>query len=323
MATELDFRNEYHNLRTAGAALRHTTRGAVAAPIPISATQACLVTELLEGYTTLAALTRRAEGHGSVVDGGGSSHSGRRGGRLEGLLGRRFGRRALTDVIDAYGQMLLLSPCYHADPHPGNMMLPDGGWQARGWPSLARSVRRLAPPGLRRLLPMPAPRVYIVDWGQCGGPTTAERRRQLARLYEALAAMAEAGEPDSIAGIEPATAGEVGTARALRSLGVLKPGVEDDGVEARMGDGGALEHRHQRREVGRVEQRPVVQRDVRQQRVEGGRRHAPAQAHRNQERVAGPLGEVAGEERREVRPHTLLHLVCGHRLDELAQEHSA
>ena len=75
MATELDFRNEYHNLRTAGAALRHTTRGAVAAPIPISATQACLVTELLEGYTTLAALTRRAEGHGSVVDGGGSSHS--------------------------------------------------------------------------------------------------------------------------------------------------------------------------------------------------------------------------------------------------------
>ena len=237
VAIELDFRNEYHNLRTAGAALRHTTRGAVAAPIPISATQACLVTELLEGYTTLAALTRRAEGHGSVVDGGGSSHSGRRGGRLEGLLGRRFGRRALTDVIDAYGQMLLLSPCYHADPHPGNMMLPDGGWQARGWPSLARSVRRLAPPGLRRLLPMPAPRVYIVDWGQCGGPTTAERRRQLARLYEALAAMAEAGEPDSIAGIEPATAGEVGTARALRCLGVLKPGMEDDGVEARMARG--------------------------------------------------------------------------------------
>ena len=30
VAIELDFRNEYHNLRTAGAALRHATRGAVA-----------------------------------------------------------------------------------------------------------------------------------------------------------------------------------------------------------------------------------------------------------------------------------------------------
>lgn len=234
---ELDFRNEYHNLCTAGAALRHATQGAVAAPTPISATQACLVTELLEGYTTLAALTRRAEGHGSIVDGGGIRDGGRSSGRLAGLTGRRFGRRALADVIDAYGQMLLLCPCYHADPHPGNLMLPDGSWQARGWPSLARLVRTCAPPGLRRLLPLPAPRVYIVDWGQCGGPTSAERRRELARLYEALAAMAEAGEPDSIAGVEPATAGEVGAARALRALGVRKPGTEDDGVEARMARG--------------------------------------------------------------------------------------
>ena len=94
-------------------------------------------------------------------------------------------------------------------------------------------LRGITPPPLRQLLPLPPPRLYIIDWGQCGGPTTPERRRQLARLFLALAANKEA---DSIAGTQP-TAGESRIARALRELGVLKPGEEDDGVESRMARG--------------------------------------------------------------------------------------
>ena len=111
-------------------------------------------------------------------------------------------------------------------------MLPRNRRSGRG--AALSAVRTVTPPGLRRLLPMPPPRLYIVDWGQCGGPTSATRRAQLARLFLALADNREA---DSIAGVEPATRGERRVASALRDLGVLKGGVEDDGVEARMARG--------------------------------------------------------------------------------------
>jgi hypothetical protein len=97
--------------------------------------------------------------------------------------------------------------------------------------SLARAV---TPPGLKRLLPRPSPRLVIIDWGQCGGPTTLERRRQLARLYLALA---DNNEPDSIVGVTPPTASEIRVAAELRALGVRKTGARDDGVEARMARG--------------------------------------------------------------------------------------
>lgn len=36
-------------------------------------------------------------------------------------------RRTLLPVLEAYGQMMLVGGLFHADPHPGNMLLlPDG-----------------------------------------------------------------------------------------------------------------------------------------------------------------------------------------------------
>ena len=258
VAIELDFRNEYHHLVTSGAALARFTGGAVAAPAAIAASDGCLITELLEGYSTLASLARAADAREGGT-GGGSGGDGRESGGHDGagdatiglvhrglLRDQRrslLGRRMVQDVYRAYGQMLLLSPVFHADPHPGNIMLPmAGGGHGHGITAASRVaaggglrvLRALTPPGLRRLLPLAKPRVYIVDWGQCGGPTNSTRRRALAKLYLALAANQEA---DSVAGLEPATPGERRVASALRELGVTKPGETDDGVEARMARG--------------------------------------------------------------------------------------
>jgi hypothetical protein len=71
-------------------------------------------------------------------------------------------------------------------------------------------ARALTPPGLRRLLPAAPPLLWLVDWGQCGGPTSPERRAQLAELFLALDGSRGPGD----------VRGEARVARALGALGV-------------------------------------------------------------------------------------------------------
>lgn len=100
----------------------------------------------------------------------------------------------------------------------GNLLLPR---RRRPLLSLARA---LTPRGVRGLLPRAPPRVWLVDWGQCGGPTSGARRRELAALFLALA------ESDGGAGCT--AAGEARVADALRKLGVVKGGEPNDATEA-------------------------------------------------------------------------------------------
>uniref|UniRef100_A0A7S3R8G9 ABC1 atypical kinase-like domain-containing protein n=1 Tax=Dunaliella tertiolecta TaxID=3047 RepID=A0A7S3R8G9_DUNTE len=69
---------------------------------------------------------------------------------------RSAGVRCLLPVLRAYGQMMLVDGLFHADPHPGNMLLQDDG------------------------------RVALLDWGQVKA-LSAEERRTLCHLYHSLA----------------------------------------------------------------------------------------------------------------------------------------
>jgi predicted unusual protein kinase regulating ubiquinone biosynthesis (AarF/ABC1/UbiB family) len=57
------------------------------------------------------------------------------------------GRKALDEVIDCFGEMIFRDGFFHADPHPGNIMVLEDG------------------------------RASIIDWGQCMQLTRAQRRR--------------------------------------------------------------------------------------------------------------------------------------------------
>ena len=77
-------------------------------------------------------------------------------------------------------------------------------------------------------MPPAPPRLFIIDWGQCGGPTPPARQRQLATLVLALAE----SDPD---GTDDAAHARV--ASAMRELGVVKRGARDDLLESKMARG--------------------------------------------------------------------------------------
>jgi predicted unusual protein kinase regulating ubiquinone biosynthesis (AarF/ABC1/UbiB family) len=214
---ELDFTVEYAHLVRTGSVLRRTTRGAIVAPKALLSTQSCLVTELCDA-TPLSVLARnaingRGDGKASLGRGGGEL----RAGVVLDPAAARAVRDGVRELYGAYGRMILCADTFHADPHRAELSLDLTTFGSTRCPSpcpacslahpdvdgsrlvcavgnllvptsLHRRVslavaRQCVPPPLRWVLPFAPPRLYLVDWGQCGGPTTPLRRRQLARLY--------------------------------------------------------------------------------------------------------------------------------------------
>ena len=242
---ELDLRIEYGHLVRTGGALRRATNGAIVAPRALLGTRRCLVTELCDG-TPLSKLVRSQdrvaaaplrEAPSSAAVGtadeprASEGAAGAAGGTAEGLprlnplVGRAL-RRGVHELYDAYGRMILCTESFHADPHPGNLLVPT---ELRRATTLA-AARRAVPPPLRWLLPYAPPRLYLVDWGQCGGPTPVARRMQLATLFLELS---EADERHFSA--QPKQAARVAT--ALRELGVVVSPVDDDVEHAELARG--------------------------------------------------------------------------------------
>ena len=231
---------EYEHLVRTGSALRRATGGAIAAPTALVGTRRCLITSLCDA-SPLSKLardaaasdsegeerasgpvgTRRASALAQVDASARPAHAGAAetdAGRVAPApsppqlspLAAHAVRRSVRDLYDAYGQMVLCSDTFHADPHPGNLLVPHNIRRA----AALAAARQLVPPPLRWCLPEAPPRLYLVDWGQCGGPTPIERRRQIARLYVALASAGDAHFES-----QPAVARRV--ASALDDLGVL------------------------------------------------------------------------------------------------------
>ena len=223
-------RIEYGHLQSTGSALRRATGGAIAAPEAILATRRVLITELCDA-TPLSKLARdRLDGVHHVPPAAmAAGSSAETGGRLNSPLAARAMRASVRDLHDAFGRMVLCTDTFHADPHPGNLLVPNNYGRA----AALAAARRAVPPPLRWLLPPAPPRLYLVDWGQCGGPTTVARRTQLAQLYLELARADE-----SHFSSQPACAKRV--AFALRELGVVasaKPGRDDDVEQAELARG--------------------------------------------------------------------------------------
>eukprot|EP00966_Prymnesium_polylepis_P071769 1666927-Prymnesium_polylepis.2 len=235
IALEIDFRNEFDNMRDAGSALRRATRGAVAAPEAIAATERCLITQLVDGQVceregvrvqkktcvrdaarrarralatppqALSAIARDKEATG----GGGAGVAGGAPSALE----RAFGGRLFGDLYDAYGRMLLLSPTFHADPHPGNLMVPRRAGRAHALSTL----RAIVPPGLRAFVPYAPPRL-------AAGPR--RRTGECARACAAPPRTAQqaGGQAGGQAGVQAGVqACAVRLARALLPPGVSTP----------------------------------------------------------------------------------------------------
>jgi len=208
MAAELDLRNEYANTLSVGAKVSRLSRGAIVAPSALGATERCLVVSLVDGVP-LSMLAR-----GVAAEGAESAHSG--------ALARLFAGRMLRALYKSYGQMILLGDgTFHADPHPGNLLVPS---RPR---TMLRALRAIAPPGIRALLPAPPPLLWLIDWGQCGGPMTAARRAQLAELFLALSE--SAGPSD--------TRGEARVATSLHALGVRTGEKTDEAAAAELARG--------------------------------------------------------------------------------------
>ena len=249
VSLELDLRIEYEHLCTLGGGLRRASRGAIAAPEPILGTRQVLITELLDA-TPISAIARGLDLSATSATTGnepsvaslppssgepapppdimaptGSAQLAMPSG-LGGLVARSAMRRGIADLYNVYGSMVLGSPTFHADPHPGNLMVPTEFGRAMA----LSAAREAVPPPFRWLLPYAPPRLYLIDFGQCGGPVSLARRQQLARLFLELA---DAGDVDF--STAPATAARV--ASALRALGVVKGGGMDDAIEADMARG--------------------------------------------------------------------------------------
>jgi len=224
-------RLEYENLRKCGAALRRATRGAIVAPAALMGTRHVLITELLDAVP-VSALSRQDPAAVTSVDtpairaDAAASRSTMLLERAQRFVVSRAVSRSVSDLYGAYGRMVLLDTTFHADPHPGNLLVP----RRVGRALTLSTVRDVVPPPLRWLLPYAPPRLYLIDWGQCGGPTSAARRRQLAKLFLELA---DAEDVDFARA--PTHAARV--AAALRELGVVKGGAKDDVVEADMARG--------------------------------------------------------------------------------------
>ena len=235
---ELDFRNEHASLVRVGSTLRGATRGAVAAPAAIAGTESCLVTELIDGQP-LSSLARSA-GPGSA--------------RLASVFGQRFVR----SIWSAYGRMLLLTPSFHADPHP-----------VRPQPTTTLPVRCRLPTSsciAHALAPLVSPPRKLRRATSCCRAAAARSSRSRARSRHVVcAASCHARRRacgwwtgGSAAGRPPArgvassprssshlpsrmaapaaplctAAGEARVADALRKLGVVKGGEPNDATEA-------------------------------------------------------------------------------------------
>ncbi len=96
---ELDFRNEALNLATLGENLRGFDRLVVPRPIPDYTTRRVLTMELVRGHNVTA---------------------------LSPVALLEVDRRALADeLFRAYLKQILVDGFFHADPHPGNVLLTD------------------------------------------------------------------------------------------------------------------------------------------------------------------------------------------------------
>lgn len=74
----------------------------------------------------------------------------------------RLVTQSLTDLYNAYGRMVLLSGKFHADPHPGNLLVP----RRVGRALVLSALRGAIPSPFRCLVPYAPPRLYLIDWGQ-------------------------------------------------------------------------------------------------------------------------------------------------------------
>ena len=223
---ELDLRVELRHLKDSGSHLRYATDGVIVAPKAFFGTQRCLITELCDA-TPVSKLARLSGMPPSTPKQAAAEPSTRPAnlpqetGLSENLRleKARALRRGVREIYAAYGQMVLCSSTFHADPHPGNFLIPNNYRRAL----LLTNLRQVVPHPLRQLLPQAPPLLYLVDWGQCGGPTPAARRKQLASLVLELAAAD--GRPFRH---QPERAARVSS--AVRALGV-ELGPKGDVVE--------------------------------------------------------------------------------------------
>ncbi len=98
---ELDYRKEARNLEVFGSALRSFSRIVVPAPVMDYSTDRVLTMDFVQGRK-ITALSRLR--------------------RLE-----TDGRALADDLFAAYLQQILVDGFFHADPHPGNVLLTDDG----------------------------------------------------------------------------------------------------------------------------------------------------------------------------------------------------
>uniref|UniRef100_A0A7S0RJH9 ABC1 atypical kinase-like domain-containing protein n=1 Tax=Chlamydomonas leiostraca TaxID=1034604 RepID=A0A7S0RJH9_9CHLO len=132
---EFDFEREARLMEALRVRLaRSSPRVVVPEPVMPLCGPGCLVMQRLHGTPLTALLAEAQKGNEAA---------------------RQAAKRCLMPVLEAYGQMMLVGGLFHADPHPGNMLL-----QADG-------------------------KVALLDYGQCKA-LGAEERRSLCALYLAL-----------------------------------------------------------------------------------------------------------------------------------------
>jgi predicted unusual protein kinase regulating ubiquinone biosynthesis (AarF/ABC1/UbiB family) len=222
VSQELDFRIEHDHLVRSRKNVRKASRGAIATPEPILGTRECTITELLDSVPVSALARQLPQSDSDEVAPKASVALPRGAG---GVLARSALSKTVIDLFDVYGNMVLCTSTFHADPHPGNLLVPRRF--ARKYSlSLARNS---VPSPLRGLLPYAPARLHLIDWGQCGGFSPV-RRKQLARLFLELA---DAGDVD----FEKSPAAASRVAGALRDLGVVHSGERNDGIEAKAARG--------------------------------------------------------------------------------------
>lgn len=219
---ELDLRIEHDHLVQSRKGVRKASKGAITAPRPILGTRQCVITELLDSVP-LSALARQLKDTSGDVNMSQVSVEMPRG--TGGVLARRALSESVTDLYDVYGHMVLCTSTFHADPHPGNLLVPKGFARKYGLALARNSV----PLPLRPVIPYAPARLHLIDWGQCGGFSPV-RRKQIARLFVELA---DAGDVD----FDEAPIAASRVAGALRDLGVVQTGGRGDAIEAKAARG--------------------------------------------------------------------------------------
>jgi hypothetical protein len=221
---EFDFVREARLQRVMGGRLAADGHPHIIVPRPCAAltTRRLLVMERLDGVS-LAAVIRGEGEEGEGEHGAATTTTTTTTSPSAATLTRA--RAAVAALVDAYGSMLFGHGLFHADPHPGNVMLlreenEDGGSGGRRSTSAAAASSPSLPWPLSAITPSkppPPPRMALLDFGQVKA-IAAPRRVGLARLVLAMdeglpvpildALVAVGLNPETPASVSPET-GEV------------------------------------------------------------------------------------------------------------------